>query len=50
MIKPETMDDETARLADAILALDDRFADGKVDRQTYQQQRAELKEKLKSRL
>jgi hypothetical protein len=49
-IKPETIDDETARLADAILALDDRFADGKVDRETYQQQRAELKEKLKSRL
>jgi hypothetical protein len=49
-IKPETMDDETARLADTILALDDRFADGKVDRETYQQQRAELKEKLKSRL
>jgi uncharacterized membrane protein len=49
-IKPEIIDDETAQLADAILTLDDRFADGKIDQETYQQQRAELKEKLKSRL
>jgi hypothetical protein len=49
-IKTEIIDDETAQLADAILTLDDRFADGKIDQETYQQQRAELKEKLKSRL
>ena len=46
----ETMDDETARLADAILALDDRFAAGKIDPETYAQQRAELKKELKGLL
>ena len=49
-IQPGTMDDETTRLADAILALDDRFAGGQISQADYQQQRAELKEKLKSRL
>ena len=49
-IDPEAIDDETARLADTILALDDRFAAGKIDQNAYQQQRAELKEKLKERL
>jgi hypothetical protein len=50
MIEAETMDDETARLADAILALDDRFASGQISRETYQQRREELKEELKGRL
>jgi len=49
-IQPGTMDDETARLADAVLALDDRFASGEISQAAYQQQRAELKDKLKSRL
>jgi hypothetical protein len=49
-IHPGSMDEETARLADAILALDDRFAGGTINQADYQQQRAELKEKLKSRL
>ena len=49
-IEAGSMDEETARLADAILALDDRFAAGKINRETYELQRAELKEKLKGRL
>ena len=50
MLEPGDLDDETARLADAILALDDRFASGDIDREAYQQQRLELKEKLAGRL
>jgi hypothetical protein len=50
MIEPESKDNETARLADAILDLDDSFANGTIDREMYDQQRAALKEKLKSRL
>jgi len=49
-IQPGRLDDETTRLADAILALDDRFAGGEISQVAYQQQRAELKDKLKSRL
>jgi hypothetical protein len=43
-------EDEAVRLADAILALDDRFAAGKINPDDYKQKRAELKEKLKGRL
>ncbi|HEY5156951.1 MAG TPA: hypothetical protein VII93_03180, partial [Anaerolineales bacterium] len=50
MLEPGDLDDETTRLADAILALDDRFASGDIDREAYQQQRLELKEKLAGRL
>ena len=49
-IQPGRLDDETTRLADAILALDDRFAAGKIDQAAYRQQRAQLKEQLKSLL
>ena len=49
-LEPEDLDGETARLADAILALDDRFASGGIEPQAYQQQRSELKEKLAGRL
>ena len=49
-IQPGSPDDETTRLADAILALDDRFAAGKIDQAAYRQQRAQLKEQLKSLL
>ena len=48
--KAETLDDETTRLADAILELDDQFAAGQISRLAYQQRRDELKEELKGRL
>jgi len=49
-LEPGDLDDETARLADAILALDDRFASGGIEPEAYRQQRLELKEKLAGRL
>ena len=50
ILEPGDLDDETARLADAILALDDLFASGGIEPEAYRQQRLELKEKLAGRL
>ena len=49
-VQPGTPEGTTARLADAILALDERFAAGQIDQAAYQKQRAALKEQLKSLL
>lgn len=50
MAEAEPLDDETTRMADAILELDDQFAAGKISQANYQQRRDQLKEELKGRL